>query len=63
MITKISLGKGPMLYFGFMGGTILIADLVGPRTLGELQPILHTMDCCKASLSDMVYVCIVGTNI
>ena len=28
MITKISLGKGPVLYFGFMGRRILIEDLM-----------------------------------
>lgn len=45
MITKTSLGKGPTLYLGFVEGPIFIADLMGPRTLGDVEPLLHTMGC------------------
>ena len=37
VLTKTPLGKGPVMYFGFVGGPILIQDLVGPKIFGELQ--------------------------
>ena len=39
MITRTSLGEGPILHFGFMGGAPL-------WTLVYLQPLLYTMSCC-----------------
>ena len=50
MITKTSLGKGPTLYLGFVEGPIFIADLMGPRTLGDAEPLLHTMGCSNMSV-------------
>ena len=40
--SKLSLGKGIKLCFGFLGGPIiLIQVLVGPAILGDLQAILQ----------------------
>ena len=42
MITRISLGKGPTLYFLFMGEPILMGDLVGPKTfVGPTIPLTY----------------------
>ena len=46
MITRTSLGKGPAIYFRTLGGSILTEDLVGPKTLGDLQPLMHTTGRC-----------------
>ena len=37
VLTKTALGKGLVQYFGFVGGPILIQNLVGPKIFGELQ--------------------------
>ena len=46
MMTSTTLREGPKLYFGFMGGPIAFEDLVGLKTLGDLQPFLHAMGHC-----------------
>ena len=38
--------KQPGLYFGFIGETILIEDLVGPKSFGDLQLLLEVMGHC-----------------
>ena len=38
MLTKTSLVKGLVLHFGFVGGPILIEDLVESRILGTHEP-------------------------
>ena len=52
MIAKTSLDKGPMPYFGFKCGVILIEVLVGTRTLVDLQPIFHTMGVGEIKVFD-----------
>ena len=46
IIRRTSLGNRPTLYFGFMGGLKIVEDLKGPKTLGDLQSLLHTMGLC-----------------
>ena len=41
VLTKILLVKEPMLYFGFVGGLILIQDLMRPKILGDIQNLLQ----------------------
>ena len=44
VLSKTSLGRRPMLCFGFVGRPfILIQDLVGPIILGDLQNILQRL--------------------
>ena len=46
MITIASLGKGPTVYFGTFRVSILIENLVGPKTLGDLNPLFYITGRC-----------------
>lgn len=51
MLTIASLGKGPTVYFGTFRVSVLIENVAGPKTLGDLYPLFISLVVAETKVS------------